>query len=192
MRRGQTPENKKFPPALVAMPALNPKFPLPETGQKTRSVATPPREVPQQRTRSVENPPRERPQENTRSDDNPPLKPPAEKKVLGIGKKAVPPSGKIVTPNLKMFTLVELKTATRNFRPESVIGEGGFGQVFKGWVDEKSLAPSKAGAGIPVAVKKSNPDSEQGLHEWQASYSKLSFFISINFNCVKIILIRVK
>ncbi|EOA35137.1 hypothetical protein CARUB_v10020265mg [Capsella rubella] len=172
VRYGQHPENKKFPPALVAMPALNPKFPIPETGHRTRPAATPPREKPQHRTRSVENQPREKPQEKTRSDDDRT----ADKKVLGIGKKAVPPSGKIVTPDLKMFTLVELKTATKNFRPESVIGEGGFGQVFKGWVDEKTLAPSRAGVGIPVAVKKSNPDSEQGLHEWQCEVRFLGKF----------------
>ncbi|CAE5964321.1 unnamed protein product [Arabidopsis arenosa] len=203
VRRVHNPENKKFPPALVAMPALNPKFPAPETGhktrpaatpprekpqQRTRSVATPPREKPQEKTRSVENPPREKPQEKTRSVENPPREEPQEKtrsvdnpplkpvEKLGLGRKAVPPSGKIVTPNLKMFTLVELKTATKNFRPESVIGEGGFGQVFKGWVDEKTLAPSRAGVGIPVAVKKSNPDSEQGLHEWQCEVRFLGKF----------------
>lgn len=69
--------------------------------------------------------------------------------------------------NLKVFTYAELKSATKNFRPDTVLGEGGFGRVFKGWVDEKTYAPSKVGVGIPVAVKKSNPDSEQGLNEWQ-------------------------
>ncbi|CAH2067567.1 unnamed protein product [Thlaspi arvense] len=162
------PANEKFPPPLVAMPAardLKPKFPLPETGRRTRSVDNPPRENPLEKTRSVDNPPRENTPEKTRSVENPPLKP-VEK--LGVGRKAVPPSGKITTPNLKMFTLVDLKTATKNFRPESIIGEGGFGQVFKGWLEEKTLAPSRPGVGIPVAVKKSNPDSAQGLHEWQA------------------------
>ncbi|TXG51917.1 hypothetical protein EZV62_021086 [Acer yangbiense] len=79
----------------------------------------------------------------------------------------VPSSGKIVTPNLKMFTLQELKQTTKNFRPDSMLGEGGFGRVFKGWVDEKTYGPTKAGTGIAVAVKKSNPDSPQGLEEWQ-------------------------
>ncbi|CAH8364012.1 unnamed protein product [Eruca vesicaria subsp. sativa] len=157
----QDPVKTKLPPPLVAMPpsrGLKPKFPAAETGRKTRSVG---------------NPPREKPQEMTRSVDSPPLKT-VEK--LGIGKKAVPPSGKIVTPSLKMFSLVDLKTATKNFRPESMIGEGGFGQVFKGWVDEKNLAPSRAGVGIPVAVKKSNPDSAQGLHEWQCEVRFLGKF----------------
>ncbi|KAL1190039.1 putative serine/threonine-protein kinase PIX13 [Cardamine amara subsp. amara] len=158
VRRGQNPVNEKFPPAVRG---LKPQFPPAETGQKKRPVNnTSPREIPQPRPRPVE---------------NPPLKP-VEKPVLGRARKAVPPSGKIVTPNLKMFTLVELKTATKNFRPESVIGEGGFGQVFKGWVDEKTLAPSRTGVGIPVAVKKSNPDSEQGLHEWQCEVRFLGKF----------------
>nr|GMD42017.1 probable serine/threonine-protein kinase NAK isoform X2 [Ipomoea batatas] len=75
-----------------------------------------------------------------------------------------------------MFTLAELKSATRNFRPDTVLGEGGFGRVFKGWVDEKSLAPSKVGVGMAVAVKKSNPDSEQGIREWQAEVKFLGKF----------------
>lgn len=68
---------------------------------------------------------------------------------------------------MKLFTLSELKKATRDFRPDTVLGEGGFGRVFKGWVDEKTYAPSRVGVGIAVAVKKSNPDSSQGLEEWQ-------------------------
>ncbi|XP_042059962.1 probable serine/threonine-protein kinase PIX13 [Salvia splendens] len=89
---------------------------------------------------------------------------------------AIPPSGEIQTPNLKMFPFDELKSATRNFRPDTVLGEGGFGRVFKGYIDEKTLAPSRVGVGMPVAVKKSNPDSEQGLKEWQAEVKFLGKF----------------
>ncbi|KAJ8762309.1 hypothetical protein K2173_007466 [Erythroxylum novogranatense] len=81
-----------------------------------------------------------------------------------------------VTPNLKMFSLAELKLATSNFRPDTMLGEGGFGRVFKGWVDETTYAPSKVGVGIAVAVKKSNPDSPQGLQEWQAEVKFLGKF----------------
>ncbi|KAL5778366.1 hypothetical protein ACOSP7_011292 [Xanthoceras sorbifolium] len=88
----------------------------------------------------------------------------------------MPSSGKIVTPNLKMFTLQELKAATKNFRPDSVLGEGGFGRVFKGWVDENTYRPTKPGTGIAVAVKKSNADSFQGLEEWQAEVKFLGKF----------------
>ncbi|XVE94412.1 hypothetical protein REPUB_Repub02eG0006200 [Reevesia pubescens] len=88
----------------------------------------------------------------------------------------MPASGKIVSTALKIFTLAELKAATRNFRPDTVLGEGGFGRVFKGWVDENTYAPSKVGVGMAVAVKKSNPDSSQGLQEWQAEVKFLGKF----------------
>ncbi|KAL0736754.1 hypothetical protein Bca4012_012964 [Brassica carinata] len=68
--------------------------------------------------------------------------------------------------NLKSFTLGELKSATRSFRPDSMVGEGGFGCVFKGWIDETSLSPSKPGTGIVIAVKKLNQEGLQGHREW--------------------------
>lgn len=96
----------------------------------------------------------------------------------GSGKESVPlpASGRIVTPNLKCFTFAELKSATRNFRPDTMLGEGGFGRVFKGWVDGETYTPSKVGIGIAVAVKKSSPDSAQGLKEWQAEVKFLGKF----------------
>ncbi|XP_047159958.1 probable serine/threonine-protein kinase PIX13 [Vigna umbellata] len=66
------------------------------------------------------------------------------------------------------YTLDDLKSATRNFRPDTVLGEGGFGRVFKGWIDSNTFKPSRVGVGIPVAVKKSNPDSLQGMQEWMS------------------------
>jgi serine/threonine protein kinase len=78
------------------------------------------------------------------------------------------PVGQILeSPNLKIYTFAELKSATRNFRPETVLGEGGFGKVYKGWVDEKTMNPSKASTGVMVAVKKLNPESVQGMEQWQ-------------------------
>ncbi|XP_024973681.1 probable serine/threonine-protein kinase PIX13 [Cynara cardunculus var. scolymus] len=93
-----------------------------------------------------------------------------------FSRETVPPSGRIVTPHLKMFPFSELRSATRNFRPDTMLGEGGFGRVFKGWVDGVTYAPSKVGVGIAVAVKKSNPDSVQGLKEWQAEVKFLGKF----------------
>ena len=75
--------------------------------------------------------------------------------------------------NLKNFSLSELKSATRNFRPDSVVGEGGFGCVFKGWIDESSLAPSKPGTGIVIAVKRLNQEGFQGHREWLAEINYL-------------------
>lgn len=91
-------------------------------------------------------------------------------------KETTPPSAQIITPNLKIFTLQELKSATRNFRPDTMLGEGGFGRVFKGWIDEKTYAPSRVGSGIAVAVKKSSSDSSQGLEEWKSEVRFLGKF----------------
>lgn len=82
--------------------------------------------------------------------------------------------------NLKMFSLAELKTATADFGPKTLLGEGGFGWVFKGWVDENSFAPCDLGVGIAVAVKKCKPDSEQGLKHWQAEVKLLGKFCHPN------------
>ncbi|KAL3582406.1 hypothetical protein D5086_016738 [Populus alba] len=70
------------------------------------------------------------------------------------------------SPNLKAFSFNELKSATRNFRPDSLLGEGGFGCVFKGWIDENTLTASKPGSGMVVAVKKLKPEGFQGHKEW--------------------------
>lgn len=71
------------------------------------------------------------------------------------------------TSNLKTYTYADLKAATRNFKSDMVLGVGGFGTVFKGWVDEKTFAPSKIGSGVVVAIKKLNEESMQGFEEWQ-------------------------
>ncbi|XP_051114754.1 probable serine/threonine-protein kinase PIX13 isoform X2 [Andrographis paniculata] len=70
--------------------------------------------------------------------------------------------------NLKMYTFSELRSATRNFKPDMMLGIGGFGAVYRGWVDSKTLAPSRQGTGMLVAVKKLNPESTQGFEEWQS------------------------
>ncbi|XP_021716139.1 probable serine/threonine-protein kinase PBL10 [Chenopodium quinoa] len=75
--------------------------------------------------------------------------------------------------NLKSFSFSELKAATRNFRPDSVLGEGGFGSVFKGWIDENSYAATKPGTGMVIAVKRLNQESFQGHREWLAEVNYL-------------------
>ncbi|XP_010313224.2 probable serine/threonine-protein kinase PBL3 isoform X2 [Solanum lycopersicum] len=77
------------------------------------------------------------------------------------------------TCNLKSFTFNDLKNATRNFRADSLLGEGGFGYVFKGWLDENTLAPCKSGTGMVVAVKKLKSESCQGHREWLAEVNYL-------------------
>ncbi|CAI9774902.1 unnamed protein product [Fraxinus pennsylvanica] len=68
--------------------------------------------------------------------------------------------------NLKSFEFIDLRTATRNFRPDSVLGEGGFGCVFKGWIDEHTFKAAKPGTGIVIAVKRLNQEGLQGHKEW--------------------------
>lgn len=82
------------------------------------------------------------------------------------------------SPHAKPFSFSELKNATRNFRHDSLLGEGGFGYVFKGWIDEQNLAPSKPGSGMVVAVKKLKPEGFQGHKEWLV---RLLFIIILNF-----------
>lgn len=71
-----------------------------------------------------------------------------------------------ISSQLRKFNFNELKLATRSFRPESLLGEGGFGCVFKGWVSENGTAPVKPGTGLSVAVKTLNHDGLQGHKEW--------------------------
>ncbi|KAH0456603.1 hypothetical protein IEQ34_014510 [Dendrobium chrysotoxum] len=63
---------------------------------------------------------------------------------------------------------------SRNFKSDKVLGKGGFGTVYKGWLDEKTLTPTKSGIGIIVVVKKMKSDSMQGLAEWQVDDLKVS------------------
>uniref|UniRef100_A0A453CMJ6 non-specific serine/threonine protein kinase n=1 Tax=Aegilops tauschii subsp. strangulata TaxID=200361 RepID=A0A453CMJ6_AEGTS len=84
------------------------------------------------------------------------------------------PEGRILeAPNLRIFTFAELRAATRNFKPDTLLGEGGFGQVYKGWVDEKTMNPARSGTGMVIAVKKLNQESLQGLEEWQCEVNFL-------------------
>lgn len=71
----------------------------------------------------------------------------------------------LATTNLHAFTLDELKAATKNFSTTNFLGEGGFGPVYKGFVDGKlrpGLEPQH------VAVKYLDSDGVQGHREWLA------------------------
>ncbi|XP_074361173.1 serine/threonine-protein kinase PBL34-like isoform X1 [Apium graveolens] len=85
-----------------------------------------------------------------------------------------------VSSRLLKFAFNDLKTATRNFRPESLLGEGGFGCVFKGWIEENGTAPVKPGTGLTVAVKTLNHDGLQGHKEWVAEVNFLGDLIHPN------------
>ncbi|XP_048434920.1 serine/threonine-protein kinase PBL34 isoform X1 [Pyrus x bretschneideri] len=85
-----------------------------------------------------------------------------------------------VASQLRKFTFDELKSVTKNFRPVNLLGEGGFGCVFKGWIDEHGTAPVKPGAGLAVAVKTLNHDGLQGHKEWLAEVNYLGDLLHPN------------
>ncbi|XP_047319656.1 receptor-like cytoplasmic kinase 176 [Impatiens glandulifera] len=86
----------------------------------------------------------------------------------------------LLTSNLKGFSYNDLKVATRNFRPDSVLGEGGFGCVFKGWIDEHTFAATRPGTGLVIAVKRLNQESYQGHKEWLAEIAYLGLLYHPN------------
>lgn len=60
----------------------------------------------------------------------------------------------------------DIKKATKNFGLDMLLGEGGFGRVYKGWIHEHNLSAVKPGSGLAVAVKKLNLEGYQGHKEW--------------------------
>lgn len=65
----------------------------------------------------------------------------------------------------KIFTYKELEIATKNFKEESLLGEGGFGRVYKGDLEKTRQI---------VAVKQLNRDGKQGNAEFLVEVMMLS------------------
>lgn len=63
------------------------------------------------------------------------------------------------------FSLSEIKEATKSFNNLLIIGFGGFGNVYKGFIN---------GGSTPVAIKRLNPGSQQGALEFQTEIGMLS------------------
>ncbi|CAA0842176.1 Protein kinase superfamily protein [Striga hermonthica] len=72
--------------------------------------------------------------------------------------------------DLDIFTYEEMKLATKHFRPDQVLGDGGFGIVYKGVIDDSVRPGYKS---TTVAVKELDPHSSQGDQEWLAEVNYL-------------------
>ncbi|KAK9192166.1 hypothetical protein WN943_020782 [Citrus x changshan-huyou] len=105
----------------------------------------------------------------------------------GVSKRELhlPKDGAGVNIAAQTFTFRELAAATKNFRPESFIGEGGFGRVYKGWLEStgqqfeaKSLGsgmdPNNFPVPIVVAVKQLDRNGLQGNREFLVEVLMLS------------------
>ncbi|XP_038898253.1 receptor-like protein kinase FERONIA [Benincasa hispida] len=65
----------------------------------------------------------------------------------------------------RYFSLAEIRAATKNFDEIFIIGVGGFGNVYKGYIDD---------GGTQVAIKRLKPGSKQGAHEFKTEIEMLS------------------
>ncbi|RWW62692.1 hypothetical protein BHE74_00030180 [Ensete ventricosum] len=73
--------------------------------------------------------------------------------------------------DVQTFTYEELRLATKNFRPDLILGEGGFGLVYKGHLTARS---DVYGFGVVLlemligrkALDRSRPSREHNLVEW--------------------------
>ncbi|KAK5773327.1 hypothetical protein F383_01154 [Gossypium arboreum] len=72
--------------------------------------------------------------------------------------------------NVDIFSYQEMRLATKQFRPDYILGDGGFGVVYKGVIDGNVRPAYKSTA---VAVKELNPDGFQGDREWLAEVNYL-------------------
>ncbi|XP_042387042.1 probable serine/threonine-protein kinase PBL16 isoform X2 [Zingiber officinale] len=75
--------------------------------------------------------------------------------------------GDTATNHLIAFTFDELKIITGNFRLDYILGEGGFGSVYKGFINQdlrEGLQPLQ----VAVKVHDADNNSSQGHREWLA------------------------
>ncbi|XP_051113935.1 probable serine/threonine-protein kinase PBL17 [Andrographis paniculata] len=72
--------------------------------------------------------------------------------------------------DLDIFTYEEMKLATKHFRPNQVLGEGGFGIVYKGVIDDTVRAGYRT---TQVAIKELDRGGVQGDREWLAEVNYL-------------------
>ncbi|KAL5167446.1 Receptor-like protein kinase FERONIA [Glycine soja] len=91
------------------------------------------------------------------------------KKKMGSKEKDETPLGgglsSLPTNLCRHFSIAEIRAATNNFDEHFVVGMGGFGNVYKGYIDDGSTR---------VAIKRLKPDSRQGAQEFMNEIEMLS------------------
>lgn len=86
---------------------------------------------------------------------------------------------------LHCFGYDVLKDATNEFSGNNFIGEGGFGDVYKGWISYRTMNAAKPNKGLAIAVKRLRDKGSQGQDEW---LNELRFLSKLNHpNIVKLI-----
>ncbi|XP_062101751.1 brassinosteroid LRR receptor kinase BRL1 [Humulus lupulus] len=65
-------------------------------------------------------------------------------------------------PSLRQVSMAEVVAATKNFSTDLIVGDGSFGLVYKAHL-----------SGLPVAIKKLDPDAFQGFREFRAEMETL-------------------
>lgn len=73
------------------------------------------------------------------------------------------------------FQLSELRAITQNFSSNFLLGEGGFGTVHKGYLDDNFRQSLKA---QPVAVKLLDIEGLQGHREWLVSIYRAAIWLN--------------
>lgn len=91
-------------------------------------------------------------------------------------------SNPFTSQKLRVFTLSELRVITHNFSRSNMLGEGGFGPVYKGFIDDKVKPGLEA---QPVAVKALDLHGHQGHREWLVKSLSPSIF---DFYFIKFVL----
>ncbi|KAM7510155.1 hypothetical protein LguiB_009030 [Lonicera macranthoides] len=74
-------------------------------------------------------------------------------------------SDSFLPSDIRRFSLAEIKYGTNNFDDNLVLGVGGFGKVYKGYIDNNATT---------VAIKRLNAMSHQGIREFKTEIEMLS------------------
>nr|GEU57144.1 probable serine/threonine-protein kinase PIX13 [Tanacetum cinerariifolium] len=82
------------------------------------------------------------------------------KLLFGAKNNSVDPDTQSPTDNglmeysFRIFSYSDLELATRNFGSHMLLGQGQYGEVFRGWLNRRTYTPSFSDSGLTIAVKR--------------------------------------